>query len=99
VCRLLLTNHHDAEEVAQEVFLKAFQNSNHESDGTYILEAMVSPGQHQCLSRSAAVRLKWWHSGQAQNTRKLIIHRQARVLNRRFLAGKCKAVYGKMPSE
>ena len=29
LCRLLLTNHHDAEEIAQEVFLKAHQEFQH----------------------------------------------------------------------
>lgn len=64
------------------------KTAKHESDGTYILEAMVSPGQHQCLSRSAAVRLvEVVAQRSSAKYQEANYPSAARVLNRR-LAGK-----------
>ena len=65
LCRLLLTNHHDAEEVAQEVFLKAFQKqqSMNPTEPIFWKPWLVRVSINACRDRRRSGWWKWWYSG------------------------------------
>lgn len=62
LCRLLLANHHDAEEVAQEVFLKVyqeFQNVN-KTQSMCWKPWLVRVSVNACRDRRRSGWWKWW---------------------------------------
>jgi DNA-directed RNA polymerase specialized sigma24 family protein len=65
LCRLLLANHQDAEEVAQEVFLKAFQKqqSMNPTEPIFWMPWLVRVSINACRDRRQSGWWKWWHSG------------------------------------
>lgn len=68
LCRLLLANHHDAEEIAQEVFLKVyqeFQKANQPQLMTW-KPWIVRVTINACRDRRRSGWWKWWGSGAAE---------------------------------
>jgi RNA polymerase sigma-70 factor (ECF subfamily) len=64
LCRLLLGNHHDGEEVAQEVFLKAHQKQQ-TMDGTELMlwrPWLVRVTINACRDRRRSGWWKWFHN-------------------------------------
>ena len=68
LCRLLLANHHDAEEIAQEVFLKVyqeFQKANQPQLMTW-KPWIVRVTINACRDRRRSGWWKWWGGGAAE---------------------------------
>lgn len=63
LCRLLLSNHHDAEEVAQEVFLKAHQKQQRMDQAERMLWRpwLVRVSLNACHDRRRSGWWKLWH--------------------------------------
>jgi RNA polymerase sigma-70 factor, ECF subfamily len=68
LCRLLLANHHDAEEVAQEVFLKVHQKQQNLDPAELMLWRpwLVRVSVNACRDRRRSGWWKWWRGGTAQ---------------------------------
>lgn len=64
LCRLLLGNHHDAEEVAQEVFLKAHQKQQNMEPSELMLwrSWLIRVSINACRDRRRSGWWKWWRS-------------------------------------
>jgi RNA polymerase sigma-70 factor (ECF subfamily) len=64
LCRLLLGNHHDAEEVAQEVFLKAHQKQQNMEPSELMLwrSWLILVSINACRDRRRSGWWKWWRS-------------------------------------
>ena len=65
LCRLLLANHHDAEEIAQEVFLKVHQEFQH-MDQPHLMSWrpwLVRVSVNACRDRRRSGWWKWWRAG------------------------------------
>src|SRR5437763_3905180 len=62
LCRLLLANHHDAEEVAQEVFLKVFQKYQNVNQTQLMMWRpwLVRVSVNACRDRRRSGWWKWW---------------------------------------
>jgi RNA polymerase sigma-70 factor (ECF subfamily) len=65
LCRLLLANHHDAEEVAQEVFLRVHQKllSVNETQVMLWRPWIVRVSVNACRDRRRSGWWKWWRAG------------------------------------
>ena len=68
LCRLLLRNHHDTEEVAQEVFLKAHQKQQNmdPTEGMLWRPWLIRVSINGCRDRRRSGWWKWWQSGPAE---------------------------------
>lgn len=66
LCRLLLANHHDAEEVAQEVFLKVYQKYQNMNQTQLMMWRpwLVRVSVNACRDRR---RSGWWKWGRGAN--------------------------------
>jgi len=62
LCRLLLANHHDAEEVAQEVFLKVYQKYQNMNQTQFMMWRpwLVRVSVNACRDRRRSRWWKWW---------------------------------------
>jgi RNA polymerase sigma-70 factor (ECF subfamily) len=62
LCRLLLANHHDAEEIAQEVFLKLYQKQQNMNSTELMLWRpwLVRVSINACRDRRRSGWWKWW---------------------------------------
>jgi Sigma-70 region 2 len=95
LCNLLLANHHDAEEIAQEVFLKVYQQLQNMKQ----TETMM---WRPWLMRSASTHVVIGDAldggncgvGPMKNTRKRIIQILAALLKKWFSAEKRRGVFG-----
>lgn len=68
LCRLLLANHHDAEEVAQDVFLKAYQEYQNMNQTQLMMWRpwLVRVSVNACRDRRRSGWWKWWRGGTAE---------------------------------
>ncbi|HEV8343712.1 MAG TPA: RNA polymerase sigma factor [Candidatus Binatia bacterium] len=62
LCRLLLSNHHDAEEVAQEVFLKVYQKFHNNNQNQIMVWRpwLVRVSVNACRDRRRSGWWRWW---------------------------------------
>jgi RNA polymerase sigma-70 factor (ECF subfamily) len=65
LCRLLLANHHDAEEVAQEVFLKVYQKFQNKNQNQLMVWKpwLVRVSVNACRDRRRSGWWKFWRGG------------------------------------
>jgi len=68
LCRLLLANHHDAEEVAQEVFLKVYQKFQNKNQNQLMAWRpwLVRVSVNVCRDRRRSGWWKWWRGGSTE---------------------------------